>query len=349
MVVLSIASFLGSAGASWLGTWAPLCLMAVITTITFHAILVMAGRAFSIRELEAFAVSEIMQALATALIAIFLVVILTGSMELAKSYISGTIKCGGGALLINGTTTISQAGDTVMDSAYKAIRCTLQVRAKNVADIQKAMLSDGTLKTEFNLMNMAGSIFGVTIIRGDWIPSLYHDTETARIVNNLATVMLIGLNAQSSLLEYMRLNLLNIFLPVGVLLRSFYFTRGPGALFIAIAIGMYFMFPVFYVLLDPGFTPAPPDTGQNTPAPKPYCYNTMSTTVSMVNTMQQAGVGSSTTLTFSSMRDELTRTYIGLMLHPLVALFLTLVFVRYMMTILGGDSYELTKMVGKMI
>jgi hypothetical protein len=47
--------------------------------------------------------------------------------------------------------------------------------------------------------------------------------------------------------------------------------------------------------------------------------------------------------------NDLSKSYVSLILHPLVSLFLTLVFVRYMMTILGGDTYELTKMVSKMI
>src|SRR5208283_5147328 len=201
---------------------------------------------------------------------------------------------------------------------------------------------------EFNFLNMAASVFGVTFLKGDWVSSVYGDTETMRITNNLATVMLIGLNAQSALLEYMRVNLLNIFLPVGILLRSFYFTRGPGALLISLAIGMYFLFPVFYILLDPGFVPAPPETSTAPPA-HPYCYATMSTSVSMVNTMQSAGVGTSSSLSFDEMREDLSKSYVSLMLQPLVALFLSLVFVRYMMSVLGGDAYELTKMVSKVI
>jgi hypothetical protein len=348
-VLLSIASFVDGAGFNWNTIWLPLCVMAVITTILFHNILLMFGRAFSIKELEGFAKSEMLQAAATFFIAIFLVIMLNSAMELAKGYIAGSLMCAGKAMPIDGKTTISTAGDTVMDSAYKAIRCNLQARALNVAELQQQILTSDKAKAEFNFLNTMASIFGVTFLRGDWVGSVYRETETMRLTNNLATVMLIGLNGQSAILEYMRLNLINIFLPVGILLRSFYFTRGPGALFIALAIGMYFMFPVFYILLDPGFTPAP----TNAPAPlvnaHPYCYATMSSAVSMVATMQSQGVGTSSTLSFASMRQDLSNSYISLMLHPLVALFITLMFVRYMMSVLGGDSYELTKMVTKMI
>ncbi len=349
MMLLSIQSFMGNAGVSWAATWLPLSILAVLATVMFHSLLLMLGRAFNIKELESFAMSEILQAAATAFIAIFLVVMVTSAMQLASGYIGGgTLACSGTAMNIGTNTAISTSGGSVMDDAYKAIECTLQQRAISVSSIQQSILTSSTAAAEFNFLNTMASVFGVTFIRGDWVGSVYSDTETMRLTNNLATVMLIGLNGQSALLEYMRVNLLNIFLPVGILLRSFYFTRGPGALFIAIAIGMYFLFPVFYILLDPGFTPAPPEAA-TPPNIHPYCYSTMSTTVSMVNTMQSAGVGTSSSLSFSSMREDLSKSYISLMLQPLVALFLTLVFVRYMMSVLGGDAYELTKMVSKVI
>jgi hypothetical protein len=75
----------------------------------------------------------------------------------------------------------------------------------------------------------------------------------------------------------------------------------------------------------------------------------MSSAVSMVNTMQAGGTGTSSNLGFSANREELSKSYVSMILHPLVALFLTLVFVRYMMSVLGGDAAELTKMVSKVI
>jgi hypothetical protein len=143
--------------------------------------------------------------------------------------------------------------------------------------------------------------------------------------------------------------MLHVFIPVGILLRSFYFTRGPGALFIAIGIGMYFMFPVFYVLLDPGFTPRPPSPPAAPPAGAPFCYATMTNAVSVITTLESSGLGSTSGLGLASLRNELSKSYITLLLHPLVAFFLTMVFVKYMMSVLGGDTYELTKMVTKVV
>jgi hypothetical protein len=223
MVLLSISSFLGQNGAAWAATWLPLTVLAVVTAVIFHTILLMFGRAFSIKELETYATSEMLQAGATALMAGALIIMVSGAMVLATDYIHGTLKCGDKQMKI-GTGTNIATGKNIMDDAYRAIRCTLQVRAMEVDSIQDSILSSTETWAEFNYLNMGASIFGITFFRGDWDGSVYRSTETKRITNNLATVMIIGLNAQSALLEYMRMTMLDIFLPVGILLRSFYFT-----------------------------------------------------------------------------------------------------------------------------
>jgi hypothetical protein len=340
MEILSIQSFFGSSGASWMANWLPLSIMAVFTAVIIHIIMLMFGRAFHIRELENFAVSEILQAAATAFMAIFLVTMVQSAMAIAGSIIGGSVQCGSNAIEI-------ASDNTTMDDAYAAIRCRLQLRASEIAQIQGETLDSAA--GDFAALNLAISLFGIPVFKGDWVGELYKKTETTRITNNLATVLLIGLNAQSALLEYLRLNMLHVFIPVGILLRSFYFTRGPGALFIAMGVGMYFIFPVFYVLLDPGFTPRPPSPPGAPSAAAPFCYATMTNAVSVITTLENSGLGSTSGIGLASLRNEISKSYITLMLHPLVAFFLTMVFVRYMMTVLGGDTYELTKMITKVV
>jgi len=339
MIVLSITSFF----STWTTDWLPLALLTVMITIIIYATVLMFARAFSIKELEAFVKAELLQAIATAFMAIFLVMLVEGTMGLAREFITGDLICNSQPMHI-GTTN-----ETTMDEAYAVIQCRLQERAKSVADLQDAVMWGGDSWAEFNLMNMVLSIFGITWLKGDWIGSLYQLTETKRIINNLATVLIIGLDAQFALLEYLKVNMLHVFIPVGILLRSFYFTRGPGALFISIGIGMYFIFPVMFVLLDPGFIASPSSPQLDIPPQQPYCYPTMSTTITMMQTLENAGLGGSSGLALASLRDNLAKAYIMLMLHPLIALFVTLVIVRYMMSVLGADTYELMKMVGKVV
>ncbi|MBN1170411.1 hypothetical protein JXA56_05270 [Candidatus Micrarchaeota archaeon] len=340
MVLPAAYNFFGE----WEYAWLPMALMAVMVAITFNITLMMFGRAFSIRELEAFAKSEMLQAGATALMAIFLVSMVGSAMEVSTGLLqNGTMEC-------RGTTYQFNVPQSAMDQAYLGIRCRLQQRAIEVAGIQDAMTTGAGTWAEFNTLNMAVSIFGITTFKGDWVGELYRRTETTRITNNLATVLLIGLNAQSMLMEYLRLNMLTVFIPVGILLRSFYFTRSAGALFIALGVGMYFIFPIFFILLDPGFVPSS-GTYQvlQIPIQQPYCYATMTNSISVLAAIENAGVGSTASLTTAGMRDDLSKSYISLILHPLVAFFLTMIFIRYMMSVLGGDTYELTKMISKVI
>ncbi len=338
--LLSIHDVFWNGGVAWMDNWLPLSILAVLVAVFVHSLILMFARAFYMKELESFAISEILQAGATAFMAIFLVVMVSSALQIASNVIAGSVSC-------QGTSINIAPGVGVMDDAYSAIQCRLQSEAQSVAAIQATVL-DGA-GGDFAALNLAMSLFGITFFKGDWIGSLYKKTETERITNNLATVMLIGLDAQYMLVDYLRNNMLDVFIPVGILLRSFYFTRGPGALFIALGVGMYFIFPVFFVLLDPGFTAAPPSPSAPTSSYTPYCYATMTTAVSVITSLEASGLGSTAGISLETSRNDLVDAYIGLMLHPLVSLFLTLVFVRYMMTVLGGDTYELTKMVSKVI
>ncbi|MFH1684850.1 MAG: hypothetical protein ABH983_00950 [Candidatus Micrarchaeota archaeon] len=337
--ILAAFNFYGQWGIGWQG----IAILAVMTAVIINATFMMIGRAFSIKELETFARSEILQAVATAFMAIFLVTMVESAMDISREFIHGDLTCGGESI------HIGSSSESTMNEAYSAIRCRLQHRASDVAAIQDEVTSGADTYFKYFGLNLVVTLFGLQVFKGDWVEALYESVEQDRITNNLATVLLIGLNAQSALLEYLRMNMLHVFIPVGILLRSLYFTRSVGALFISLGIGMYFLFPIFFVLLDPGFTASPLPATLDVPIPQPYCYATMSSTVSVMKSLETAGVGSTSSLAVAGVKENLSKSYVTLMLHPLIALFLTLTFVKYMMTILGGDTYELTKMVSKVI
>lgn len=329
------------------GTFIPLTVLALMIVFIIHATLLMIGRAFSIRELEAYAKSEILQAVATGLIAIFLVGLVDGTMTFVMPVVgmSGIVECGGEAINI-------APANGAMDEAFRSIECRIQSKAQELASAQGEIHTDSMIAFKFYIYNLGISFFGITAFSGNWVPSLYKEVETYRIINTLATGMLISLNVQTQIIEYLRINMLNTFLPAGILLRSFHFSRGAGALLMSLGIGMYFIFPVFFVLLDPGYVPAPPTppAAPQPATPNPYCYATMSSTATVLRTLEVAGgQGSTSSLSQASIKNDLAEYYVSLILHPVVALFLTLVFIRYMMTVLGGDSTELVKMVTKVV
>ncbi|NYZ77530.1 hypothetical protein H0O02_04435 [Candidatus Micrarchaeota archaeon] len=337
--LLSIYSFYGEHGAAWIGTWLPLTILAVIIVFLFYNAVLLLARAFGMKEIEREAKSEMFQAAATALIAIFLIVLVDGVMTFAGNLIYGELSCGGGPMTIDS-----------LDNAIEAIRiCRIQEKAAQIADVQKTLTTGSETWGLFTLLNLDISVIGLTIFKGGWLSNVYQDAESRRIINNLATTLLVSLNAQSFLLLYIKANMLNIFLPLGLLLRSFKFTRGVGALFMSVAIGLYFIFPVVFVLLDPGFVAMPlPESPP--PTPQQYCYPTMSFATTIFSTMQTSGAATGmSALSMANLASDLSKTYVSLIIHPLVSLFITLVFIRYIASVLGGDTYELVKMVTKVI
>lgn len=344
-MLLSVQSFWGDAGAAWMDNFLPLTLLAVMTAfIIYNAVLIFA-RAFAIKELERFAMAEMLQSAATAFIAIFLVAMVYSAMSFAETLIAGEMRCGDENLHI-----VGRGDQSALDSALDAIRCNIQNKASQVASIQSSVIWDSI--PLFYCRDMALSVFGLTFWRGDWdigSANCFAGSERARITNNLATIMLIALNAQSYLLLYIKQNMLNVFLPVGVLLRSFKFTRGAGAFFISLAIGLYFVFPVLFVILDPGFIPVELPPVSATMLASKYCYPTMSVALSVLSFAEQGQASGASILNIGGISDALASHYVALLLHPLISFFLTLVVVRYMMTILGGDTYALTRMVMKVV
>ena len=340
--MLSVMSFFGT----W-SSWLPMCALAVMIAIIIHAALIMFARGFNITELQKYAESEMLQAVATALMAIFMIGLVSGASDFATSMLGSKsyVYCGGEGINI---VTPGKSG-TVFNNSIDIARCRVQEKAVAIAEVQDRLTTGTDVWGKFTALNLGLSIFGITFFKGDWIGDLYEETETIRITNNLATTLLVGLNGVSYLLLYIKNTMLSIFIPVGILLRSFNFTRGAGALFIALGVGLYFIFPILFILLDPGFVKidTPPAVGGSTLLQQTLCYPTLSAAVTLINTNTQSASGS--TLAAGRLRDNLAMAYVGLVLHPLVAFFLTLAFVRYLMVILGGDTFALMKMVSKVI
>lgn len=339
MVLLTAYSFY----SNW-GGWITVAVLATVIAIIINSLFLMFARSFNMKELERFSKSEILQALATALMAIMMIALIDGTQSFLynQEIIHGDISCGGQ------TKRLGIREDGIFNDALDHVRCSIQKKAKNIADVQGAVTSGADAFFAFNALNVQLSIAGITVFRGDWFNDLYNATEEWRIINNLATVLLVGLNAVSFLVLYVKQNMLHLFLPLGIVLRSFYFTRGPGAFLIAVAIGMYFIFPVIYILLDPGFVPTPlPPSVTSLADARDLCYPTMSAATSIVQTAERSAAG--VQLVATSLEGEISKAYVSLLLHPLIAFSITLAFIRYLTTILGGNTYELMKLVSKVI
>ena len=72
-------------------------------------------------------------------------------------------------------------------------------------------------------------------------------TQLSYLINAM-TLAIMGIEAQSVLLEFIAITAVPVLLPIGIVLRSLYFTRKLGGAIIAIAIGLFGVFPLTYLL-----------------------------------------------------------------------------------------------------
>jgi hypothetical protein len=199
-------------------------ILAVMIAIIIHSALIMFAKGFNIPELEKYAQSEILQAAATAMMAIFLVGMVTGISDFSVSLLGqeSTVLCKGKAEQILKT---GENETMVFKNTLDIVRCRVQEKAIAIAEVQDRLTTGADVWGKFTALNLGLSLFGVTFFKGDWVGSLYQETEIIRITNNLATVLLVGMNAVSFLALYIKNTMLSLFIPVGILLRSFHFTR----------------------------------------------------------------------------------------------------------------------------
>ncbi|MDO8554449.1 MAG: hypothetical protein Q7S22_06590 [Candidatus Micrarchaeota archaeon] len=329
-------------------TWLVWCMIATFTVIIINAILLSIGHAFNMRELEAYSKSEMLQAGATVLIVVFLVLIVNGASVFAAQYFFGCSLTGDVLTCSNPVA----CGDTTLipDSTVvplEVLKCDMIDKAYLFDQINRQALNDA--QGLMVLMSQYISILGIPIFQGGYVTSWFKQVESYRLVINLTVNLLIASNALVVVINYIKQNMLTFFLPLGLVLRAFQFTRGIGAFFIAIAIGFYFIFPIVFMISDPGFAkPSLPNT-LNVAITNIACYPSFSGIAH--NNFFDANnfSGSSTILSLQTLTSDLSLIYLSFILRPFIAFAITLIFVRYMMYMLGGEAQDLMRFVAKVV
>ncbi len=323
--------------------WIALVFAATMAVFLIHLIIYMLAKAFDIADLKAYSESEMMQALATFLMAGFIVVMLSSAADFAyKEFLSGgQIPCGDNMLYITGPTSFGADGLDV-------IQCRLLEKATAMSELKTQILNSAAGSGIFDQLNDRVSLMGASVSQGDWDSKTYSTAEGYRYANIFATTLLASLNAQAFFVMYIKKNMISFFLPMGIILRGFNFTRAIGAFFIALAIGLYFILPILYLITDPGFVRVPPTASAITTAT--YCYQTFSGAINLVGLPKVQAIGEEqTAMDMTSISSELSSTYMSLLTHAFVVLSITLVLVRYGMTLLGGETMELMRLVGRVV
>ncbi|MFH0737271.1 MAG: hypothetical protein V1827_01690 [Candidatus Micrarchaeota archaeon] len=324
----------------------PLTILATVTIAIIYAAVMAVAKAFNAQEVERHAKAELLNGMATILMVCSLIVMLNAVEDFTIQYfLCSGVNC----------PSFECAGETItideLDNSLDLLKCRVGDKAAAFAQIQEQVTKASA--TPLNLLNLYISLLGIPIFTGQYVSAWYKDAETYRLLNHTLTVLLIGMNAVVVVADYVRNNMLSFFLPIGLFLRSIFFTRGVGAFLIAIAIGFYFIFPVVYIITDPGFVkPAYVAPAKTSDQENAMCFPTFSgISYSIYSAIgsQTSSSSSGGTISLDQLKNDITSVYSSVLLQPFIAFAITIMIVRYMITVLGGDSMDLIRAVAKVV
>lgn len=342
--------------------WYVIAIILQTVALLIYGLILSIGRALHMIDLQKWAKGEMFNTFATFLMVVFLILLLQQIEGFSLNYFLGVywqnpdgtttndpelVQPGAtpiGAPMMCGSTEFKI---TSMESSLDLLKCRLATKAHSLASIQ-SQLADAA-RFALTMLTLYFSLIGVPILQGGYFESLFKEAESYRLMNQTITVILISLNALIVTIDYVKNNMLNFYLPVGLFLRSFHYTRGIGAFFIALALGFYFIYPVVYIITDPTFvkptyTPGRVPMGQNT------CYPTFSSVVfSIVESASGSVSAASEQISLQQLKNDIALIYSSILLRPFLVLALTLIFVRYFMQVLGGEPMELMRGLGKVL
>ena len=324
----------------------PMTVLATVTIAIIYSAVMAVAKAFNAQEVERHAKAELLNGMATILMVCTLIMMLNAVESFTLQYFicSGTacpsFECAGE------TITIDQ-----LDSSIDLLKCRVGDKAAAFASIQQEVTSAASVP--LNLLNLYISLLGIPIFTGQYVMAWYKDAETYRLLNHTLTVLLISMNALVVVADYVKNNMLSFFLPIGLFLRSIFFTRGVGAFLIAMAIGFYYIFPVVYIITDPGFVkPAFVAPAKPLDFESPMCVPTFSgLSYSIYSALgsQTTSASSEGAISLDQLKTDITSVYASVLLQPFIAFAITIMIVRYMITVLGGESMDVMRAVAKVV
>ncbi len=333
-----LETYMGKSGLMSGRDWQSIAMVSVAACFFANVLIYMLGYGLQLENVKRFAKSEFYHVTASAIMIVTMSVVLDGTLQYTVNNVIGTESvaiCKGQEFKI-----FEYSGGPI---SY--IYCKVDESAKELEDCYTKTYS-ANLATERKASTCA-SIKGIPIYCGDW--SMHDEVEGNHLTGYKITPILVNLYGQKAVLNYLAENMLRVFLPLGLLLRVFPMLRGIGGLFIAIALGFYFVFPVVYLVNDPSFVKrVKADIPDGSADPSFSCYPGFKGSAAIL-TIPSFDTGSSGATSCNNVTELLTKVTINMMFYPFVALATTLIFIRMAASLLGGDSGDIMRMISKVI
>ncbi|MCX8198180.1 MAG: hypothetical protein N3F07_03245, partial [Candidatus Micrarchaeota archaeon] len=331
------------------GGWIGICVLAAAIALSLAALLHMFGVAFGLQSLVLYAKSEYMQVLATALIIVGAVAMVNVGGNVLGSLAAQLAAASGNT----GITNIPP--DLRADPFVLAKEYILQVPIECMSTIYDFVLVrnywlEGISSFGFN----RGNVEGIS-------PSYFlagHVSFSKFAMQNMFYLSLFQY-IQYFVLEFSQYTMLQIFLPLGLILRVLPITRGVGGLLTAFALGFGFVFPATYVLIiammpSNQYACTHIDTandfsrqmfGAKFLGDDP-CFNNAGARGMAI---YQSKANSDKDIDTAALMHAVKQLYLQVVFYPMISLIITFTFVRQTGSLFGADLAEIGRGLIKII
>ena len=331
---------------NWIPDWVSICTTIALMSFFATVLLQMVAKAFSLQSLNMWVRAEYAQVAVSFLIIFFAEAMILSGNDVAKNLVSGMASATGNIPLSKEITYDANMGNPIrIGQAY------LRTLTRCEADIYSAIFIYNYPSEFFSKIGL--DALGVETIGGGYalggFVSLFH-----YINNNLVYLALFNY-VQYFILQFSQYTMLQVFLPIGLILRAFPVTRGAGGLVTAFALGFAFVFPICYMLIvammpnahavcDQVNLKILPEAKEAHSDP---CLNNEG--AQMAQYYQLKSESGRLNGIISYLQQTMNIFFLQSMFYPLVALIITFTFIRQTSSLMGADLAEIGRGLMKII
>jgi len=221
----------------WFSDWQATGLVGVAIVCAIIALAAMIGKAFNLPEVKAFANNELKQAIISAILIVSLVALVAFFNEIAVDAVAGAdlpVPCNSNEPCY--ITAAKYYLKTLFDTGSGYAENNLE------ESIKRMKRASYGYNLNFNKIYLLFAGMSIRFNAGDSIMGERHGAMFSQVSKILASIY-----AQKYFIDVITFGIAPLFILLGIVLRTFFFTRKLGGLLLAIAISLFIIYPLTYV------------------------------------------------------------------------------------------------------
>ena len=221
----------------WFSDWKIMGIIGVAMVCSIIALAAMIGQAFNLPEIKAFANNELKQAVISAMLIVSLIALITFFDEIAFQAIQGAdlpIACHSDVEPCY-ITSAKYYLTTLYDTGAEFAKNNLE---ESISNMKRSSLG---YNINMNKIYFAFAGFSIRFNAGDSLIAERHGAMFSQVSKILTSIY-----AQKYFIDVITFGIAPLFILLGIVLRTFFFTRKLGGLMLAIAISLFMVYPLSY-------------------------------------------------------------------------------------------------------